>query len=67
VEFINCRWLITLTVSRPDDGLIKEGPKHVVDYCPFISNKVCCVFDYLPIFNLILLNTHNGDEPPENS
>ena len=25
----------------------------------------CCVFDYLLITNLILLNTHNGDEPPK--
>jgi len=25
VEFVNCRLLITLIVSRPDDGLIKKG------------------------------------------
>jgi hypothetical protein len=46
----------SLRNTRPDDGLIKEGPKHVVYYCSFTSNEVCCVFDYLPIFQLDIAN-----------
>ena len=40
----------------------KEGPKHVVYYCSFKSNKVCYVFDDLPIFNLIRRRS-SGDQP----
>jgi hypothetical protein len=41
--------------SRPDEGIIIEGPKHVVYYYSFTTNKVCCVFD-CQYFNLILLS-----------
>ena len=63
-NFIRCKGVIIdymfqpflyeaiIRCSRRDDGLTKEGPKHVVYYYSFTSNKVCCVFDYLPIFQL---------------
>ena len=53
--------IIRSSHARPDDGLIKEGPKHVVYYCSFTCNKVCCVFDCLPILHLdIVEHTQRG-------
>jgi len=72
-NFIRCKGVIIdymfrpffckaiITSATPDDGLIQEGLKHVVYYYSFTSNKVCCVFDYLSIFQLdIVERTQRG-------